>query len=136
MAGESLIADEANARGSETDGKPHLDEAGKVMEIIGGLVEDAMPQTGTKQDAEETIEEQGLEEFVLYLLVLIEFLHYEVGACQAQHPKEGVEAQGANADGGIPSNHFREELRVKRGELKKRKVKRLCRMATLPFSLR
>ena len=106
MAGQSLIADEAHTRGGEAYGEPHLKEAGEVVEVVLGLIEDAVTQAGTEQDAEEAVEEEGLEELGLYLLVLIELLHYEIAACQAQHPKQGVEAQGANANGGIPSNHF------------------------------
>ena len=105
MACQALIADEAHTRGGEAYGEPHLDEAGEVVEVVLGLVEDAVAQTGTEQDAEEAVEEEGLEELGLYLLILVELLHYEIAACQAQHPKQGVEAQGTNANGGIPGNH-------------------------------
>ena len=105
MAGQPLITDEAHARAREAYGEPHLNEAGEVVEVVLRLIEDTMPQAGTEQDAEEAVEEQRFEELVLNLLILIEFLYYKIGTGQAQHPKEGVEAQGTNADGRIPSNH-------------------------------
>ena len=105
MAGKALVADEAYAGAGEADGQQHLDEAGEIVEVVLRLVEEAVAYAGSRKDADEAVEEEGLEEGVLDLLLFIEALHEEVGACEAYHPEQCIETYRAYADGGIPGNH-------------------------------
>jgi hypothetical protein len=38
-----------------------------------------MPQSGTNQDTEETVDEEWSEEFVFDFLLLIQTFHHEIG---------------------------------------------------------
>ena len=51
--------------------------------IIVGLVEDAVAESCSYKHSEEAVLEQGLEEFFFYSLLLIQALHYEIGAEQS-----------------------------------------------------
>ena len=113
MAGKTLIADETDTSTREADRQQHLDEAGEIVQVILRLVEEAVAYAGSRKDADEAVEEEGLEELVLDLLLLIETLHEEVGACEAYHPKQCIETYRAYADGGIPGNHSIYTLNLK-----------------------
>jgi len=81
------------------DGQQHLEEPLERGEIIVGLVEETMPQTGTDQDAEEAVEQEGVEELVLDLLLLVQTAHDEVGDDYTDEPAQGVPAEGHGANG-------------------------------------
>jgi hypothetical protein len=63
-----------------------------------------MTQASTQQNADETIDEQRVEEFVLDFLLLIEALYDEVSECQANQPTQSVPAERAKASIRIPSD--------------------------------
>lgn len=105
MACQALITYKAHARTREADRQEHLDEAGEIGQIVGRLIEQAVAQARTDEDAEKAVEEQGFEQLFLNLLILVKFLHYEIGSRESYHPKEGVESYRTNAKRGIPSNH-------------------------------
>ena len=72
MAGQTLITRELpTAVGHEMDGQDHLHDMAERTEVVVGLVEEAMPQTGTRQDTHKTVEEEGVEQFVLDLLLFV-----------------------------------------------------------------
>ena len=56
------------------------------------LVEDAMAQTGTDQDAEETVDKEGVKVLVLDLLFLIQPFHDHIGQCQSDDPHQTIPA--------------------------------------------
>ena len=65
VAGQSFIAGELpSAVGHEMDGQEHLHDVLAGSEEIVGLIEQAMPQTGTNQDAQEAIDEQRIEDIL------------------------------------------------------------------------
>jgi hypothetical protein len=45
-----------------------------------------MAQASTNKDADEAVEEEGIKEFVLNILLLIQALHHEIGQCQTYQP--------------------------------------------------
>ena len=67
----------------EMDGKQHFYEALYGSQVVVGLIEETMSQTGTYEDTNEAIEEQGVEELVLDLLLLIQALDHQIGQCQS-----------------------------------------------------
>ena len=59
VAGQALVAREVPAaRGVGAEGEEHLQRMGQV---VGRLVEEAVAQTGADEDAQEAVEEEGLE---------------------------------------------------------------------------
>ena len=82
------------------DGQEHLhDMLARGKEIVG-LIEQAMPQTGTNQDAQEAIDEQRIEDILHFLLAVLlngalgnallieQMAHDEVGERQSDEPAE------------------------------------------------
>ena len=70
----------------ETDGQEHFYPSFARGQEVVRLVEDAMSQSGTHQNAHEAIDEQGVKEFVLDLLLLIETSHDQIGQSQSYEP--------------------------------------------------
>ena len=70
------------------DGQQHLEEALERRQEIVGLVEDAVAQAGANQDAEEAVDEEGVEVFVLNLLLLVEAAYDEEGDGQTDEPAQ------------------------------------------------
>ena len=81
------------------NGQQHLHKALERCQEVVGLVEDAMPQTGAHKDADEAVDEQGVEQLVLYLLFFIQAFHHKVGQQQSDEPAQGVPAEGHRPDG-------------------------------------
>ena len=72
MRRQSLIARKLPAAiGHEVNGQEHLDESLAAGQEVVGLVEDAMTQTGSKQDAQKAVDKQRVEQLVLDLLLLV-----------------------------------------------------------------
>ena len=57
-----------------------------------------MPQTGTYDDAEETIEEEWLELRVVNLLFFVQPRHNHDGEGKAKNPERGVPQHGYRPD--------------------------------------
>ena len=57
-----------------------------------------MPQTGTYDDAEETIEEEWLELRVVNLLFFVQPRHNHDGEGKAKNPERGVPQHGDGSD--------------------------------------
>ena len=51
-----------------------------------------MAQAGTNKDAQEAVNEEWIEEFVLYFLLFIEPLHNEIGQRKANNPHQTIPA--------------------------------------------
>ena len=101
VAGQSLVAGELPlpcVGVGEVYGQQHLYEAAHGGEVVLGLVEDAVPQSGTDEDAEEAVDEQGIELLVRNLLILEQFPNYDVGQCQSDEPAQRVPAEGERAE--------------------------------------
>ena len=85
----------------------HLNEMGTRREEIVGLIEQAVAQTGTHQNANEAIDEQRIEQFVLDFLVFIQPFHHEIAAHEAYEPAHAIPSQRdrtqvAHHFGGVP----------------------------------
>ena len=92
MTGKACIAGKLpSAVGQELDGKYHFPE---VVQVVFGLVEQAVPQTRTYQNAEKAVEEQWVEEAVGYFTVAVLPAYDEIGKAQADNPQESVVADG------------------------------------------
>lgn len=92
VTGKACIAGKLpSAVGQELDGKYHFPE---VVQIVFGLVEQAVPQTRTYQNAEKAVEEQWVEEAVGYFTVAVLPAYDEIGKGQADNPQESVVADG------------------------------------------
>ena len=55
-----------------------------------GFIEKAVPQSGTNQDTEETVDVERSEEFVLDFLLLIQAFHHEKGQYDSDGPHQPV----------------------------------------------
>jgi len=51
-------------------------------------------QPGTYQDAEETVEEEGLKQLLLDMLFPVESAHQQVGGSKPQEPAQPIPAHG------------------------------------------
>ncbi len=93
VAGQALVARHHPMRAVVARGKPHepgspqlgarrfldgQEHLGKVVQIVVGLVEQAVTQPGTHQDAHEAVEEHGVELVLAQLLLLIEPVHEHI----------------------------------------------------------
>lgn len=110
VGSKSGIARELPAAvGQVPDGEHHLDG---VRQEVGRLIEQAMTQTRTDQDAHKAIDEQGLKLLGRDLLTLIEFQHHHVGQCQPDTPTDAVPPHAERAQRKdhlrrIPNDSFR-----------------------------
>ena len=104
MTGQSLIACEMpTAIGGEMDGQQHLYHMSEGAEVVVGLIEQTMPQTGTCKDTYEAIEEQRFEELHLNALLLIEFSNDKVGQEEADEPAQTIPTEEAeDCEVGVP----------------------------------
>ena len=92
VAGQPLIAGELpSAAGQELHGENHLPE---VVQVVVGLVEEAVPQPRAYQDAEEAVEEQRVELVVGDAAVAVLLAHDEVGKGQSDDPEQAVVTDG------------------------------------------
>ena len=82
-----------SALGKKVDGQQHLNKTAAGSEEIVGLIEDAMAQTRTGQDADKAIEEERIELLVADVLLLIQPFHYKIGDGQTEKPAQGVPAE-------------------------------------------
>ena len=86
------------------DGQQHLNGVGQ--EVVW-LVEQAVAQTGARQNADEAVHEHGFELLFADALLLVELVHEQVYGSQAQTPAERIPSDGQNAqvdgyDIGVP----------------------------------
>ena len=81
------------AVGKDADGQYHLYHTLKRRQEIIGLIEEAMAQTGSYQDACKAIEKQGFKEFCLQALLPIQFLDQQIGQEQPYKPQQAIPAQ-------------------------------------------
>ena len=92
VAGQPLVARELpSAVRQELHGKDHFPE---VVQVVVGLVEQAVAQAGTDEDTEEAVEEQRFELVVADAPVAVFFLHDEVGKSQADDPQQAIVTDG------------------------------------------
>jgi hypothetical protein len=63
-----------------------------------------MSQSGSYQDAKETIKEKGLKQLVLDFLLAIELAYQEESQCKTYQPAESVPAKRTYSDTRIPSD--------------------------------
>ena len=99
VRGQALVARHLPpAVGQEVYGQQHLDEAPPRRQEVVGLVEDAVPQACTYQDAQEAVDEQRLKLLVADLLFLVQSPHDEVRQCQAYEPAQRVPPESPRAD--------------------------------------
>ena len=79
MRGKASIAcDFPAAIRQEMNRQQHLHDTLPRGQEVLWLVEDAMAQTGTDQDAEEAVNKEGVKVLVLDLLFLIQPLHDQI----------------------------------------------------------
>jgi len=110
------IACVAPAVGGATDGEEHLDG---VTEEIGWLIEEAVAEPCADKDADEAIEEEGVELFARNALAAVETGYDEVGQHESDSPAERIPAQAEVADVqgdeiGVPDDGFCHGERLKR----------------------
>ena len=98
VGGQTLIARELPAHGGVLDGQEHLDDVVPGTQKIVGLVEEAVTQTCPDDDAKEAVDEEGVEIFVLHMLILIEPLHHEVGQKEPYKPAQRIPAHAEVAE--------------------------------------
>lgn len=87
-------------------GEQHLRD---MVEIIRGLVEEAMPQACTYQDAQEAVEEHGFKLLITELLLSEETVHEQIHSQQSYAPAQRIPAysqrtQFNGCGGGVPMN--------------------------------
>ena len=70
------------------NGQEHLYDVLAAAQEVAGFVEKAVAQTGTHQNAEKAIDEEGVEIFFLYLLLFVELVNEQIGQQQADEPAE------------------------------------------------
>ena len=85
-------------------GKQHL---GDVMQEVLGLVEQTVAQTSAYQDAQEAVDEHGVELLVAQLLLAEQAMHEQIHAHQAHTPAERIPPHGQRTQlkgrgGGVP----------------------------------
>ena len=102
VAGQSLVACKFPALTRNlAHGKQHLDGVG---EVVARLVEEAMPQSGTYEYAEEAVHEHRFELFLAYFLLPVEPVHEQIHAHQSDGPAQRVPAYGKEAQ--VKGNHI------------------------------
>ena len=104
VARQTLVAREYPSRGGMAEGENHLQRMG---EVEARLIEEAVPQAGTDEDAHETVEEEWFEKLTLDALLAVEPLHDEVGEQQSDDPAQRVVADvdrpdAEKLDAGVP----------------------------------
>ena len=110
------VACVAPAVGGAADGEEHLDG---VTEEIGWLIEEAVAEPCADKDADEAIEEEGVELFARNALAAVETGYDEVGQHESDSPAERIPAQAEVADVqgdeiGVPDDGFCHGERLKR----------------------
>ena len=79
MRGQASIACEFPAAiGQKMNRQQHLHDTLPRGQEVLWLVEDAMAQAGTNQDAEEAVDKEGVKVFIFDLLFLIQPLHDQI----------------------------------------------------------
>ena len=78
----------------ELDGQEHLYEVFPRGEIYVGLIEQTVPKACSDEYSDEAVEEQRVEQFVLYLLFLIQPSYYEIGQDKSDEPAERIPVHG------------------------------------------
>ena len=58
-----------------------------MVEIVFGLIEQAVSQTCTDNHAEEAVEKQRVELLLIYLAVYVLLAHHEIRQCDAHYPQ-------------------------------------------------
>ena len=92
VAGQAFVARKLpSAVRQELHGENHFPE---VVQVVVGLVEQAVAQAGTDEDTEEAVEEQRFELVVADAPVAVFFLHDEVGKSQADDPQQAIVTDG------------------------------------------
>ena len=92
VAGQAFVARKLpSAVRQELHGENHFPE---VVQVVVGLVEQAMTQAGADEDTEEAVEEQRFELVVADAPVAVFFLHDEVGKSQADDPQQAIVTDG------------------------------------------
>ena len=92
VAGQAFVARKLpSAVRQELHGENHLPE---VVQVVVGLVEEAVPQPRAYQDAEEAVEEQRFELVVGDAAVAVLLAHDEVGKGQSDEPEQAVVTDG------------------------------------------
>jgi hypothetical protein len=93
VRGESLIAHEfPRTVGHVVHRDNHLDGVVPRCEEIVGLIEQAVAQSGTDEDAEKTVDEERVEILVFNLLFLVQPLHDDVSEHQSDEPAQRIPA--------------------------------------------
>ena len=91
MGGEPAVSGEVPvAVAVELYGQNHLHEVRPRRQIYVRLIEQAVPETRSDEYSYEAVEEERLEEFVLYLLLFIEFSYYEIGEKKPHQPAQRI----------------------------------------------
>lgn len=98
------------------DGQEHLDDVLAGREEVVGLVEQAVAQSGTDEDAEEAVDEEWVED-VLFLflpvlhdspdgdaLLVEQFSDDDVGQCQSDEPAQRVPADRSESEARVPGD--------------------------------
>ena len=67
---------------------------GSTAEKIARLIEQAMTQTGTDENAQKTVDEERVEELVLDFLLFVKFFNYQISQQQSYQPTERVPTDG------------------------------------------
>ena len=98
------------------NGQEHLHDVLAGSKEIVGLVEQAMSQTGSDEDAEETVNEQRVENVLFFLLAIFlngaysypllveQMAHDEVGEGQPDEPAERIPAERTKRQRWVPED--------------------------------
>ena len=95
VAGQPRVSREMPAVRRLTEGENHFQRVG---EEVARFIEEAMPQARAHQDAHEAVKEQGVEELVGDVLLLVEPPDQHIGGQQGEAPAQRIPAYAEAAD--------------------------------------
>ena len=87
VAGKSFITGEfPSSVGQKSDRKYHFPKSFEAGQVGLRIVKQAMTQSGTDKDAEETVEKQGIELLLIYLFITVLIMNDDISQKDANRP--------------------------------------------------
>lgn len=85
--GKSFITGEfPSSVGQKSDRKYHFPKSFEAGQVGLRIVKQAMTQSGTDKDAEETVEKQGIELLLIYLFITVLIMNDDISQKDANRP--------------------------------------------------
>ena len=115
VAGQTFISGEFPAAvGHKMDGYEHFNDVFTATQEVVGLVEQAVSQSGSDENTEETVDEERVEDVLrlfpavflhgplVDFLLLEQLADDEIGECQSDEPAERVPSERSECQARIP----------------------------------